>query len=174
MAAPANGSDCVHLSNPGLNGHLSDLKLAGGIKSCRFISVVGETLSSDKAEVPPQNGDYFARGETIDCVFLQLWKNGQDTTAFSSDYSDQIGHIVEMVPNVSITTVHDLWKNDDNNTAKKTVIENKDDAYADLDAIQNSSDNKAWMGAEVKGDAGRKHAIDHEDVANHADDFGMK
>ena len=30
------------------------------------------------------------------------------------------------------------------------------------------------MGTEVEGDAGSKYAIDHEGVANHPNDFGMK
>lgn len=176
MAVSANDLDCVHLLTPGFNGHLPDFRFnaTGDIKSCQLISVVGETLPSDKDEVYPQNDKTFARGETIDFVFLQLGENGQDTTNFSSDYSDEKSHIVEMVPNASITTIGDCRKNDNNDTTKKTVIKSKDVDYVNLDAIQDSPDNKAGVGAEVEGDASSKYVIDHEDVANHPDDFGMR
>lgn len=176
MAASSDDADYVHQTVAGLSDHPSGLKQTAnnGVNFYAFNYVVWEALSSDRAEAYPQMDKYFGGGESIDCVVIQLGENVQDTATFSEDYADLIEHVKDEAPNAKIVTVGDFWKDDEKDSIKKAVADDESVAYVDLGAIQDSSEYEAGMGTQVEGDDGSEHVINHEGVAKHPGDAGMK
>ena len=130
-----------------------------------------EIMHNDRAETYNLIEPYFAR--KYDLVVLQLGENISNTDTLEQDFCDLIKHIQGKLNDVRIIVLGNFWKNKKIEKIKQNVCDGKQVAYIDLGDLQDKQ-YSAGLGAEVKGDDGMTHIIEHKGVANHPGDRAMQ
>lgn len=164
MAASQKENDYYHLI---VNELLKDRKVTSYI--CGLS--VWEELTHDRNQGLQFLDSYL--DEQLDLITIQLSENMSDISTLTTDFIDLINYIKQKCPNTKIILIDDFWDNEKSNLKKK-VAEESDVGFADLSLIRNKNEYMSEMGAEVIGDDGNVYIINHEGVAKHPNNLGMK
>lgn len=105
---------------------------------------------------------------------MNVGENASNLTTFQDDYEELVKYVKNNVRNARIILVGDFWTNVEQEKMKKMVAKTLQIPYADLSAIQNDNTYQAGLGTMVEGADGVQHKIEHEGVAGHPGDKGMK
>lgn len=142
------------------------------INSIAYNYYIWETQSHDRAETYDLIDNYLVDG--IDLVTVQLSENCSDTSTFESDFRALLEHIKEQCKEeCMIVVIDDFWDND-KSRMKRTVCDELGVGFVTLADIRGQEKYMAGMGKAVSGDDGAEHIIEHEGVARHPGDEGMR
>jgi uncharacterized coiled-coil protein SlyX len=166
MAATVAENDYVHQTVSSLIEKYTSVNYA----VCNYAA--WETQSNDRAETFPSIDTYLNSED--DLVIVQLGENVSDATTYESDYEELLRHIKILAPNAKIISIGNFWENNDIDNIKIEVSQKLDVLYADLSEIQNNQNYQVGLGSTVYDSDGNPHIIEHEGVARHPNDLGMK
>ena len=105
---------------------------------------------------------------------MNVGENASNLTTFQDDYEELVKYVKNNARNARIILVGNFWTNVEQEKMKKMVAKTLQIPYADLSAIQNDNTYQAGLGTMVEGADGVQHEIEHEGVAGHPGDKGMK
>ena len=165
MAASAPEQDYYHIVCKYLE------KKNGTINSVAYNYSVWEVQSHDRSETWEFLDRYLVQG--IDLITVQLSENVYDMTEFSADFRSLIDHIMEITPDAMIIVVDDFWSTEKHDL-KADICKEKECPFADLSDIRGIEYYYAGIGETVYGEDGLPHVIEHDGVARHPGDEGMK
>lgn len=170
MAASSEEKDYYHLIIEGL-----EEKSIRPVNSITFSYCIWETQGYDRSETWPLLDAYLVSG--IDLITVQLSENSNDISTLESDLKSLILHIKEKCgQDVIIIIIDDFW-NDRKSEIKRTVVEELNDPnvlFVDLSDIRGESEYACGLNTVLYGTDGSSHINEHEGVAIHPGDEGMK
>lgn len=166
MAASKDDADYVHLVSQYLKENNSDVITY----SYNFSS--WEVNHADRAEFLEMLDVYLS--EKIDLITIQLGENASELSTWESDFEELIAYVRNKSPNADIIVIGDFWSNGERDTQKEQVAKNCGVMYVSLEGIKDNTDYYAGVGTLVEDANGEMHAIEHNGVANHPGDKGMK
>lgn len=167
MASSSLDKDYVHLTAAALSKKSG---LEENEASMNFYD--WENQSYDRAETYSEITPYL--NDHINTVVVQLGENVNDTTTFEKDFEELLKYIHQKASDAKIVVVGEFWKDDTKEAMKKEAASACGVDYADLSAIWDDTSYQAGLGTEVKGNDGKEHVIEHDGVAMHPGDKGMK
>lgn len=132
---------------------------------------VWETNANDRAQTFNMIEPYLS--DKLNLVTIQLSENAGDLSTFQSDYTELINHIKEKCPEAQILLVDDFWSNEKSNL-KKEIASSNNISFVDLSEIRGMKEYQCGMNTIVYGDDGKENKVEHEGVAAHPGDKGMK
>ena len=110
----------------------------------------------------------------LDLVTVQLGENVDDLSTFESDFLSLLLYIKEKAPNARIIVVGDFWNKENRDELKEKVAKEAGADFVSLDGIANNKAYYRGMGSYVYDKEGNPHLVEHEGVAIHPGDAGMK
>ena len=166
MAATSREKDYVHL----ITSHLEDLY--GDVCMNALNYSVWEMQATDRAETY-QLLDYYLDNR-LNLVTIQLSENVNDMATYETDFEELIRYIQECAPNAQIIVIDDFWNSDDKSNLKEKAAQNTGVDFVSLSEIKGKQEYQCGMGTTVYDSDGQEHIVDHEGVALHPNDKGMK
>jgi hypothetical protein len=170
MAASSEEMDYYHLVVNELEADLSK-----PINSLAYNYCIWETQSYDRSETWTLLDELLTSG--IDLVTVQMSENVNDFSTFKSDFQSLIRHIQEKCgQDVIIIIIDDYW-DDDKSEIKRSIVEELKDPnimFVDLSDIRGDSEYLCKLGTIIYGSDGAAYENEHEGVAAHPGDKGMK
>ena len=143
----------------------------GNINSGVYNYGVWEVQTHDRSETYEFLDKWLTEG--IDLVTIQLSENCSDISTFIDDFRSLLIHIQNKIGGVQIIVIDDFWSKEKHDM-KKTVCEELGVDFVDLSDIRGVDKYKAGIGTVVIDSEGKKHVIEHDGVAAHPGDEGMK
>lgn len=110
----------------------------------------------------------------LDLITIQLGENVNDLSTFQSDFLSLLQYIKENSPNARILVIGDFWIRENRNELKETAAQEADVEFVSLDGIASNSAYYRGLGSYVYDKDGNPHVVEHEGVAIHPGDAGMK
>lgn len=110
----------------------------------------------------------------IDMVTIQLSENAFDLTTFESDYEELIRYVQKRAQNAKIIVIGDFWDMSDKDGMKQEACENCGVTFVSLDYIKGNKKYQCGLGTAVYDKNGNPHTVEHDGVAVHPNDEGMK
>ena len=166
MAATSEDKDYVHLITAGLE------KSKGSVCEYAFNFYTWESQATDRAETFELLAPYL--DERLNLVTIQLSENVSDTSTFESDFEELIDYIKSEAPDAQVIVIDDFWSDGDKSTMKKQAAENKSVQFVSLEEIKGDADYQCGIGTVVYDADGNEHVVEHDGVASHPGDLGMK
>lgn len=164
MAASSKDKDYVHQLESMLAEHYN--------VSCTAVQFASwETQAHDRAE-GLMLLDPFLDGIDYEYIIIQLGENINDITSIETDFLDLTQYINDK-QNAQILVLGNFWENKVVDVVKKDTCQSIGAYFVDLSDLQLNK-YKTRLGATVFGDEGKTYAIEHEGVAQHPGDEGMK
>lgn len=133
---------------------------------------VWEVQSADRAETLPLLDGSLS--DKLDLVTIQLSENASDLTTFESDYEELIRYVQKGAPNARIMVVGDFWDKSEKDSMKKEACEKCGVSFVSLDEIKGKEKYQCGLGTTVYDEEGNPHVVEHDGVAMHPGDEGMK
>ena len=166
MAATTADNDYVHLVADYLQDTYGDV--------CYYAVnfYKWENQAHDRAETYEDINPYLS--SKIDLVTIQLSENVSDTTTFESDFEALINYIRNNAPKAVIYVIGDFWDSGDKESMKIDASTNTGVTFISLDEIKGNPEYQCGLGTIVYDVDGNKHIVEHEGVAGHPGDKGMK
>ena len=165
MSASVEENDYYHLITKGLT------EKYGSVESKAHNYYLWEIQAHDRAETFDTLTPYLSAD--LDLITIQLSENVRDLTTFHADYLELIAYLKKSCPNAKIILIDDFWS-DEKAALKKAVADELTIPFADLSAARGNTLYHCGMGTTVYGDDGAPHTVDHQGVANHPGDKGMR
>ena len=131
-----------------------------------------ESLSHDRDGALYLLDDYLSPG--LDLVTVQLGENVDDLTTFQSDFLSLLQYIKEKSPDARILVIGDFWIRENRNEIKEIAAKEAGVEFVSLDGIASNKAYYRGLGSYVYDKDGNAHIVDHEGVAIHPSDAGMK
>lgn len=166
MAASSASNDYFHLVTDYLKENYGD------VRSYAYNFSVWEEQATDRAETLKLLDVYLDL--RIDLITIQLSENASDINAFEEDYVELIKYIQDKCPNAQIIIIDDFWDNSYKSTIKEKVALDFRISFVSLSDIKGDSYYQCGLGSVVFDDEGNPHTVEHEGVAVHPNDLGMK
>lgn len=166
MAASKEDTDYVHIIKSFLESKKDKVQVEA-FSFCEW-----ERLSHDRAETLTLLDNYL--DNNINLITIQLGENATDLITFESDFEYLINYVKDKAPEAQIIVIGDFYEYNGRDQLKKTASNNCGVQYISLEKIKDNKDYQAGLGTIVYGDNGEKHIIEHEGVAKHPGDKGMK
>lgn len=130
-----------------------------------------EVIYYDRAETLSLLDSYLT--EDLNLVTIQLGENITDTSTLENDYIEMIKYIQEKSPSAKIFLIGQFWADNEKDTAKINACDFRNTYFVSLEDIQ-SEEYKIGIGANVNGDDGKSHTVEHDGVATHPNDLAME
>jgi hypothetical protein len=108
-----------------------------------------------------------------DLVIIRLGENVKEMQGFEQSYLRFIQYIKEKSPAARIVASGNFWTNEAKDLAIINAAKTAGILFIPLSELD-IRENKSAIGAIVTGDDGMQHTVDHNGVANHPGDEGMK
>lgn len=164
MAASSKEKDYVH--------QLESMIVEDYNVSCTIVQFASwEIQAHDRAEglmlLNP-----FLDGKDYEYIIIQLGENISDITSIETDFSDLIQYIDDK-QSAKILVLGNFWNNKVLDAVKKDTCWSNGAYFVDLSNLQLSK-YQIGLGATVLGDSEKTYIIEHEGVAQHPGDEGMK
>lgn len=168
MAASTIDNDYVHI----LANSISELVGDVDVKVTNLSSF--EVQYNDRAETLALLNPYL--DSELDLVTIQLGENVTNTDTLERDFEELIRYIKDKCPKARILVLGQYWKDDTKDSIKKEASLNTNVEFVDLSSMfeKEASLYNAGMGTIVYDEDGNSHIIEHEGVAAHPGDEGMK
>lgn len=109
----------------------------------------------------------------INLITIQLSENALDLNTFEADLASLVEHIQARCPQTVVIIIDDFWS-DEKSQIKRRVCEKLNIPFADLSDIRGKEKYQAKMGSIVYDAEGKEHKIEHNGVAIHPGDEGMR
>lgn len=165
MAASVKEKDYFHI----VKSHLESVH--GNVSANAYNFAVWEITAHDRTQTIGAIKDHLS--PALDLITLQLSENVSDVTTFPEDLCELIAHLKETCPKAKIILVDDFWS-EEKSEMKRAVAEKLSVSFASLADIRGKDEYKCPIGTTVYGDNGIAYAVDHDGVAAHPGDEGMK
>lgn len=110
----------------------------------------------------------------IDLITVQLSENVSDLTTFEADFKELISYIQSKASNAEILVIGDIWDKEIIDKIKIKVCEETEVKFLSLDEIKDLDKFQCGMNTIVFDNDGNPHMVEHEGVAKHPGDIGMK
>lgn len=166
MAATKKENDYVHLIEAHLNKKYDDVWMYSTNYS------VWEMQGTDRAETFTMIDPYLS--SKLDLITIQLGENVTDTATFQADYEELIRYIQGKAPEAQIIVVDDFWNKKEKSDIRENAAKNCNVQFADLSEIQGKKDYQCGIGTKVYDSNGGEHIVEHDGVARHPGDKGMR
>lgn len=166
MAATKKENDYVHLIASYLQSHNDEVCFY----AVNFFK--WENQAHDRAETYEVINPYLT--DKLNLVTIQLSENVSDISTYESDYVALIKYIQEAAPDAQILVIDDFWDNGDKSTLKQKACEETGVDFISLSDIKGLAEYKCGLGTTVYDRDGNPHIVEHEGVAGHPGDDGMK
>lgn len=165
MAASDRSRDFVHLA-------VSDLTEFENVDYSTMNFATWEAMNYDRQEILSMMDQFIS--DKTDFVVIQLGENVKDSSNLRNDFDDMIDHIHEKAPNAKLLMVGNFWMDDTVEAIKKDVAQARDIFYISLADIADNPSYECGLNTVVYGDDGVNHIIEHDGVALHPGDAGMR
>lgn len=166
MAATTADNDYVHLVSDYLE------ETYGEVCFYAMNYFKWETQSHDRAETYETIDPYLSN--KLDLITVQLSENVSDTTTFESDFEALLKYLSQKAPNAKILVIGDFWDSGEKEAAKRAATEKFGVQYISLDEIKGNPEYQCGIGTTVYDKEGRPHVVEHNGVAGHPGDKGMR
>jgi uncharacterized repeat protein (TIGR02543 family) len=166
MAATSSENDYVHL----VADHLK--KTYGDVCFEAIHFGKWETQAQNRRETYGVIDPYLST--KLDMVTIQLSENVTDITAFEEDFEDLIRYIKQRAPCATILVIDDFWDNDKKESLKKEACSNTNVIFLSLDDIKGKEEYQCGLGTVVYDPEGGGHVVEHNGVAVHPGNKGMR
>ena len=110
----------------------------------------------------------------LSLITIQLAENASDLVTYETDYISLIEYIKNKSPNAKILVVGDFWTRKNRNELKRNAAQKTGVEFVSLDGITDNKEFYCGVGTVVYDDTGKEHIVEHQGVANHPGDKGMK
>lgn len=110
----------------------------------------------------------------LNLVTVQLGENVDDLATFQSDFLSLLLYIKRKAPNARIIVVGDFWNKDNRNEMKENAAKEANAEFVSLEGIASNQAYYRGLGSWVYDAEGNPHLVEHEGVAIHPGDAGMK
>lgn len=165
MAASVKEKDYFHI----VTEHLKSVH--GNVSANAYNFYMWEITAHDRTQTIGALKDHLS--PALDLITVQLSENASDLSTFSEDLCELINHIKTTCPKAKIIMVDEFWS-EKKSEMKREVSEKLSVPFASLADIRGKDEYKCPLGTTVFGDNGIGHAVDHDGVAAHPGDEGMK
>jgi len=108
-----------------------------------------------------------------DLVILRLGENVLDLQDYEQSYLRFLNYIKQEVPEALVVATGNFWTNELKDIAMKKAADSAGIIFVSLSDLD-TKENKSSIGTLVTGEDRLEHKIDHNGVANHPGDTGMK
>lgn len=112
--------------------------------------------------------------QKLDIITVQLWENVSDTTTYEDDLVSLLLFLKEKAPHARILVIGDIWSGGNAEPFKANAVKRTGVEFVSLDGITDNPDYSCGLGATVYDDEGNPHTVEHEGVAAHPGDKGMR
>ena len=167
MAASEPSKDYFHLVVDGIKKHKSSLVS----RTCDFS--IWEIVATDRVQTLKLLDPYL--NSNLNLVTVQLGENAiLGLNTFENDLIYLLKHIKERCPKAQIIVITDFWEYHGRDAMKISAAKKFGADIADIRAIKDNKEFMCNIGTLVSGDDGILHKVEHEGVAAHPGDKGMK
>lgn len=166
MAATKADNDYVHLVVDYLKDTYGDVCYYA-INFCTW-----ENQEHDRAETHYILDTYLST--KLDLVTIQLSENVSDITTFKTDFEALINYIHDNAPNADIYIIGDFWDSGEKELMKIEAATDIGVPFISLDKIKGNPEYQCGIGTIVYDAKGNEHVVEHNGVASHPSDKGMK
>lgn len=108
-----------------------------------------------------------------DLIILRLGENVKELANYEQSCLKFLNYIREKSPDALVVTTGNFWTNQAKDVSMKNAAQTAGTLFIPLSDLD-TKENKSSIGAIVGGEDGLEHKIDHNGVANHPGDEGMK
>lgn len=112
--------------------------------------------------------------DELDLITIQLSENVSDVSTFREDFEELCRYIIQKSPSAQIIVIDDFWDSGEKSSMKVNATRSCNVDFVSLDEIKGNADYQAGLGTIVYDQNGNGHVIEHEGVADHPGDKGMK
>lgn len=112
--------------------------------------------------------------EELDLVTIQLSENASDLSTFESDFEELIRYVQKGAPDAQILVIGDFWDKEQRGEMKQQACEATGVEFVSLDEIKGLEEYQCGMDTTVYDSEGNPHTVEHDGVAKHPGDTGMK
>ena len=142
------------------------------VNSVSFNFIPWELNSHDRAEAFALLEPYLTLG--IDLITIQLSENCNDLSTFDMDLEELIQYCRDKCgPETRVVVIDDFWDEEKHDIKIKVCEKTKTD-FVDLSDLRGNDKYVVGMRKIVYGEDGEQHIIEHEGVAKHPGDVGMR
>ncbi|MCR4704151.1 MAG: SGNH/GDSL hydrolase family protein [Saccharofermentans sp.] len=166
MAASDEEHDYYHL----VLKHIEENK--GKTKGISYNFYIWETQSHDRDEALELLDQYLS--PELDLITVQLGENAGDLTTFQKDYVSLLQYIRSKAPNARILVLGDFWISENRDELKAAAAAEANVEFVSLDGIASNEEYYCGLGTVVYDAEGNEHIVEHDGVARHPGDNGMK
>lgn len=166
MAATTENNDYVHLVADYLKDTHGDV--------CYYAVNIfkWENQAHDHAETYEVIDPYLS--SKLDLITIRLSENVSDTTTFEAGFESLINYIRDNAPNAEIYIIDDFWDSGEKEPMKIEGASNTSVPFISLDEIEGNPEYQCGLGTIVYDADGNEHIVEHNGVAGHPGDKGMK
>ena len=166
MAASDEEHDYYHI----VLNHLEDGY--GNVSGVAYNFAVWEIQNHDRDETLSCLDPYLS--PDLDLVTVQLGENVNDLTTFQEDFVSLLKYVQAKAPNARILVVGDFWIKADRDTIKESACKQAGVVFVSLEGIAGNDAYYCGTGTTVYDKDGNEHIVEHDGVARHPGDAGMK
>lgn len=166
MAASEPEKDYVHLVTSWLKQHYER------VQTKTTSLYMWEAQHTDRAETLAFLDNML--NEQLNLISVQLGENAVEISTFETDLTYLLEYLRNKAPNAQIVLIDDFWYMEGRTESKRTVSQLTEIDFVDLSKIRYDPAYECGLGAQVVGKDGMAHTVNHEGVAIHPGDAGMK
>ena len=133
---------------------------------------IWETQAHDRDEALSLLDQYLS--PDLDLVTIQLGENAGDLTTFQIDFVSLLHYIQNKAPEAKILVVGDFWNSGNRNDLKAAAASEANVGFVSLEGIADNEEYFCGLGTTVYDAEGNEHIVEHNGVARHPGDAGMK
>ena len=166
MAASDAGHDYFHLVLKYLEENNDK------VKGVSYNFYIWETQSHDRDEALSMLDQYLS--PDLDLITVQLGENASNLSTYQNDFLSMLQYLRSKSPDARILVIGDFWINENRDELKKAAVQEAGVEYVSLEGIANIDTYYCGLGTTVYDADGNEHTVEHEGVAKHPGDAGMK
>ena len=167
MAASCEENDYVHQISKWLEDNYNE-----SVETKAYNFYTWEVQSNDRAETLQLLDKYLS--DELDLITIQLSENVSNVSTFQEDFEELCRYIIQKSPSAQIIVIDDFWDSGEKSSMKENAARSCNVDFVSLDEIKGNADYQAGLGSIVYDQNGNGHVIEHEGVAVHPGNKGMK
>ena len=167
MAASCEENDYVHQISKWLEVNCNEV-----VETKAYNFYAWEVQANDRAETLQLLDKYLS--DDLDLVTIQLSENVSNVSTFQEDFEELCRYIIRKSPSAQIIVIDDFWDSGEKSSMKENAARACNVDFVSLNEIKGNADYQAGLGTIVYDQNGNEHVIEHEGVAGHPGDKGMK
>lgn len=166
MAASDADHDYFHL----VLKHLEENN--DNVKGVSYNFYIWETQSHDRDEALSMLDQYLS--PDLDLITVQLGENVSNLSTYQNDFLSMLQYLKSKAPDAKILVIGDFWISENRDELKAAAVQEAGAEYVSLEGIANNDTYYCGLGTTVYDADGNEYTVEHEGVARHPGDEGMK